>query len=84
MYGISGHPYSCFIKKLGCDLLESTFGHFVPNGGHSVPILSRKSDLDENSFVGSLGQPSQIRGKKWDYGQMASILEGFYVKNWDA
>ena len=82
--GYLGIPSHVSEKKLGCDLLESTFGHFVPNGGHSVPILSRKSDLDENSFVESLGKPSQIRRKKWDYGQMASILEGFYVKNWDA
>lgn len=37
-------------------MVESILGHLVPNGGHTVPILSWKLNLDETSFVESLCQ----------------------------
>ena len=40
--------------------MKSSLGHFVPNRGHTVPILSLKSNSDQTSSVGLLGVSSQV------------------------
>ena len=43
--------------------MKSSLGHFVPNRGYTVPILSLKSNSDQTSCVGLLGVPSQVSKK---------------------
>ena len=59
----AGCPKSCFLKIEFVVWLESILGHFVTNGGHTVPILSWKLNLDQTSCMGYLGIPSHVSEK---------------------